>query len=629
MPHRSLRQSARCLIVVLVFIAAAPAIAGTRRIEIDLGPLGNFALDQPRVQIRVHEDIDDPVGFGPEFSNSFLLDTGSTSILSVGSSASELESAGYETEGTFLEQGVAGFVELDVSKSYRVDVAGSDGVPHTLTDIRLLSDPAVNDFGSFAGIVGMPAMQGRVTSLDNTVWEGGNIAFMGVDFSSSLPAENGHRYTVPLRPLPFPQEGEPPLPTAAPLPLMTVVAAHNGATSYANLVVDTGAQLSLISTQLAEAIGLDVAGATEFVEVGGIGGSIQAPVLSFDELRVPTKEGVDIVFGGVEAIVLDIHPNIDGVFSAAMMTSGWFEALFGEAASGDIDQVHFDFRDFPAGPGEMVFDLDGAADQLVLPSGAYVTGRHLFYNNSKFDGPMGLNDSAAIAVDKSALMPGNLASFENYTSYNRGINGVMIDIANMTGDPSLADFVFRAGREHDTALWEDAPAPESITVLEGAGEDGADRIVIVWPDEAITDQWLEVTVLPTAETGLDELDVFYFGNAVAESGNAVGATFVSPADELGARNNTRGFLNQAPIDFRFDYNRDGLVDPADQLSARNNGVGFGNSLPLLVAPFPTMLPPAAAALTAVPEPSSLALGLIGCAMAAVFYRRGSLRRTGR
>jgi outer membrane protein assembly factor BamB len=57
----------------------------------------------------------------------------------------------------------------------------------------------------------------------------------------------------------------------------------------------------------------------------------------------------------------------------------------------------------------------------------------LFYNNSKFDGA-DVNavpaDDNAIATDKSPLLPGQTASFANYSGYVRGINGIMIDLTS-------------------------------------------------------------------------------------------------------------------------------------------------------------------------------------------------------
>ena len=48
--------------------------------------------------------------------------------------------------------------------------------------------------------------------------------------------------------------------------------------------------------------------------------------------------------------------------------------------------------------------------------------------------PQGVTaDDLAIAPDKTALLPGMRGSFANVTSYTRGINGVMIDVAALLG----------------------------------------------------------------------------------------------------------------------------------------------------------------------------------------------------
>jgi hypothetical protein len=85
-------------------------------------------------------------------------------------------------------------------------------------------------------------------------------------------------------------------------------------------------------------------------------------------------------------------------------------------------------------------------------------------------------------------------------------------------------------------------------------------------------------------TGLAEPEVFYFGNAVAESGNTPEDAKVNVSDMLLARNNPRTFLNPAEIDFAYDYNRDGRVNATDMLLARNNPTNFLTALPLLTAP---------------------------------------------
>ena len=65
-----------------------------------------------------------------------------------------------------------------------------------------------------------------------------------------------------------------------------------------------------------------------------------------------------------------------------------------------------------------------------------VVARQLFYNDSAWDGnnaAANADDDDAIATDKVALLPGMTATFANYTSYSRGINGLMIDVQDLRG----------------------------------------------------------------------------------------------------------------------------------------------------------------------------------------------------
>jgi len=268
------------------------------------------------------------------------------------------------------------------------------------------------------------------------------------------------------------------------------------------------------------------------------------------------------------------------------------------------------------------YDGDPAAAPLlhveyVLDDAPAVVGRHVFYNNSAWDG----NDPAPNAADdgaiaphpsildptdpiypngdpkplgKEALLPGETATFRNYTSYSKGLNGIMVDVAGLPGTPMQSDFVFRVGNTADPSTWADAPAPQSITARPGAGTDGSDRITLVWADDdpytpqrepgSTSKQWLQVTVLDTAATGLPAPDVFYFGNAIGESGNSAQETNVDPNDEIGARNHPHSLLRPAPVEDAYDFDRDKKVDTNDEIIARNNSSSVFSRLVLLTAP---------------------------------------------
>jgi hypothetical protein len=227
--------------------------------------------------------------------------------------------------------------------------------------------------------------------------------------------------------------------------------------------------------------------------------------------------------------------------------------------------------------------------EVTLPPSGVVAGRHIYFNNSAWDSnssTANAADDAAIATDKSALLPGGTATFANYTSFSKGITGLMVDVANLPGTPTAADFAFKTGNNNAVGTWTTLATAPTVTLRPGAGTGGSTRISLTWPDGTITKRWLQVTVLPTAQTGLAAADVFYFGNAVGESGDTTTNAAVNATDEIGARANPRSALvNPAPVDFRWDYNRDKAVNSTDQLIARTNTTTLANRL-VLIAPAP-------------------------------------------
>ena len=220
---------------------------------------------------------------------------------------------------------------------------------------------------------------------------------------------------------------------------------------------------------------------------------------------------------------------------------------------------------------------------FTKPSSTAFAG--IFYNNSAWDGnssaPNALDDGA-IASDKIPLLPGQKAVFANYTSFHRGINGLMLDIVGgLGGQPTVGDFDFRVGNSDNLAPWSTAPPPFSITVRPGAGGGGSDRITIIWPDGAIQNQWLELRVRANSTTRLASPAVFYFGNAIGDSGNSILNAQVDVSDENAARQNPRNGLNPAPIDDPYDFNRDKRVDVSDENLTRVHRSNFLTALKLI------------------------------------------------
>ena len=216
-----------------------------------------------------------------------------------------------------------------------------------------------------------------------------------------------------------------------------------------------------------------------------------------------------------------------------------------------------------------------ATSHVVAP--ATVVGRHIFYNRSKWDGstltvPDGPDDGLAIAEGKSALLPGQEADFNNYTSYSRGINGLMIDLQGIVDYRVLNvdDFILKVGNTADPTTWALAPTP--VITMEWGGGGNSDRVKFVWPDNVIQNQWLQVTIKTTADTGLASPDVFYFGNLKGDTTETATGSSATLADDY---SRTKAAVDANPggaalITSLFDHNRDGFLTSADYSVVQQN-----------------------------------------------------------
>ena len=234
--------------------------------------------------------------------------------------------------------------------------------------------------------------------------------------------------------------------------------------------------------------------------------------------------------------------------------------------------------DYDGNPRQIGSAPDIGAFEYVPP---VVTGRYVFYNNSAWDGndpAANASDDPAIATNKFALTPAATADFTNYTSYSKGINGIMIDATGTGGAASASDFAFKVGNDSTPSGWTAGPAPASVAIRPGAGVSSSDRITITFADGAIVGKWLEVTYISAG-------DVFYFGNAPGETGNSVTDAEVTPTDEIYVRNNPATLaVSSASISHAGDFNRDKKVGPTDQVIGRNNGTNSSTALQLITVP---------------------------------------------
>src|SRR5262249_28816199 len=145
-----------------------------------------------------------------------------------------------------------------------------------------------------------------------------------------------------------------------------------------------------------------------------------------------------------------------------------------------------------------------------------------------------------------------------------------------------ADFQFKVGNNNSPGQWTAAPDPLSVTVRNSASALGAHRVELIWANNAIQNEWLEITVAANEHTGLSAPETFYFGSAIGDSGlGDTTAATTGTTDEIGARNNSAALHSNIPVTNVFDFNRDGKVDSTDQLAARNNPTSNATALQFL------------------------------------------------
>jgi fibronectin type 3 domain-containing protein len=226
---------------------------------------------------------------------------------------------------------------------------------------------------------------------------------------------------------------------------------------------------------------------------------------------------------------------------------------------------------------------DYSNESSAIPPVPEILGHFIFYNTSNFDGQNGSSnvaDGFALATDKQVLLPGETATFQNYSSYSKGINGIMIDITNFEGSITPDDYEIHVGNSNDPTTWDLAPDPSFVTQYPGFGVNGSIRLELVWDNNDIENEWVQVTLKANENTQLVEDDVFYFGNAIGDTGNSIANATVDATDVLGAQNN---HTTTATITNLYDFNRDKVVDATDEAIAQAN---FSSSSPLLLITAP-------------------------------------------
>jgi 3-phytase len=287
-----------------------------------------------------------------------------------------------------------------------------------------------------------------------------------------------------------------------------------------------------------------------------------------------TPAGIDQVSGtdGIDVLSYGLGPAFpEGIFIAQDDTNAPSNQNFKVAS----------WRAIADAEGFFVNATQDPRVPPVLDLPTSVVGRHVFYNNSAHDGgsdEANSADDSAIATDKRALLPGETPTFANYTSYSRGINGMMIDIASTPTGRVVSGDDFVLASPDGAGGWVVADLAPPVSLRRGAGTSGSDRLTLTLPDGAFRNTWLRVTMKANANTGLASPDVFSFGNLVGETGDPVSPLRVGVKDLWLTR---RSQFSAAPVTSRYDFNRDGRVSAMDLATVRS---ALRRSLSMFFAP---------------------------------------------
>ncbi len=88
---------------------------------------------------------------------------------------------------------------------------------------------------------------------------------------------------------------------------------HTNSTSGGHFLFDTGSQLTIISTAMANQLGLDLEHPETTITVQGVGGTEDIPGFTIDTLSLPTIDDTNVHLTNVPIYVLDIADGVDGI----------------------------------------------------------------------------------------------------------------------------------------------------------------------------------------------------------------------------------------------------------------------------------------------------------------------------
>jgi len=327
-------------------------------------------------------------------------------------------------------------------------------------------------------------------------------------------------------------------------------------------------------------------------------GQVLGSQTGLDKWRAPATGGTAVLFSGTDASesIIGYEPQL-GLFATITYTGGL----------GNTNTVRlYRWNDFGGNPilldtqnltnvsngngnatGAISFGYDPngklrlyalntnngiQAFEVQMPSNnASIVGRSVVHGG--WTG-VGSAADAEKVLHKADGIPTAL-SINNLINTGRGINGIQFQIQDLADEVSLSadDFEFQVSPigafdqgSNPPSGWAPAAAPTSVSV---SGSD-PHEVLIQWPDNAIANRWLRITVKATANTGLATDEVYYIGHLLGETtGDAGGAFTVAFADITPIRSAVGSSVNSSSV---VDIDKNGIVAFAD-ISAMRSNVG--------------------------------------------------------
>ena len=222
-------------------------------------------------------------------------------------------------------------------------------------------------------------------------------------------------------------------------------------------------------------------------------------------------------------------------------------------------------------------DDEGASSQVTFTvtavEGVIVNSFVMHGGSASFTGDNRIDTGKSLAKEGSTAQT---LSINNLINTTRGINLVAFEVQNLAGTVTGADFVFQmspqgafAEGSNPPSGWAAAP-PASSVVVTSSGANS--RVTIAWPNNAIENRWLRISVLANANTGMVNDQVFYLGHLRGEvTGAQAGQYIVNNSDAAAIATRVSGAA--VPVTSIYDLDKNSRVLNSD-IGAMAGSIGL-------------------------------------------------------